>query len=356
MKTANDFIKELEDSGIMTSNECTFKEYVNELKKFQTMVCKMIAGDLFCEDMRINEAITIMTRKAREYGLRNNHAVNEAINTLEKLNKEIAIAMSGANGERFVAKTLERLERPNTRIFQNIYITDGLDETELDNVILTDKGIIVLEVKKVKCDITLTTEGRMMFNDECYGKMPLGDKMKLKRQLLKERIEKTVADMGLNIPVCIDSFIVFTAPKNIYIKVNDQYRREKFCFRSTLNRTIESYSGDIHYDNDALSKLEEIISKMESNVKRFESKLDFDDVRNSIAKAMTVLYNASEEKKQTSVLETDMKTAETKDSKIIGFDSHETIKQKIGYSVSIVGGLIISGALVAFGISKMKRT
>ena len=45
MKTAEDFIKEMESSNVLMSRECTFKEYVSEIVQFQDMVCKMIAGD-----------------------------------------------------------------------------------------------------------------------------------------------------------------------------------------------------------------------------------------------------------------------------------------------------------------------
>lgn len=242
MKTAEDFIREMESSNILMSRERTFKEYVSEITQFQSMICKIISGEAYHENMRIDEAQFIMESTARKKGLRSNTAVNNGLVTLKKLAKEIAITMSGAKGEELVSRTLEFLDRPNTQIFRNVYIADGQDETELDAVVLTDNGLIILEVKKVKSALTLTKDGRMVFaGDECYDKVPLGEKMALKRRLLKNCLEKAVAEKNLNIPVYVDSFIVFSAPKGQYIRIDDRYRREKHCFHTGLNKKIENY-------------------------------------------------------------------------------------------------------------------
>ena len=60
MKTAEDFIREMERSNVLMSREYTFKEYVSDIVQFQDMVCKMISGDNYHEGMRIDEALFIM--------------------------------------------------------------------------------------------------------------------------------------------------------------------------------------------------------------------------------------------------------------------------------------------------------
>ena len=295
-RTANEIVKEMENTGIMMSNEHTFNEYVQEACAFQSMICKMIAGDAYHEKMRVDEALFIMESTARKMELRSVPAVHNGVMTMKKLEKEMAILMSGAKGEHLVSRTLEFLNRPNTQIFRNVYISDGCEETELDAIVLTDAGAIILEVKKVKNDLTLTEDGRMVFaGDECFDKMPLGEKMALKRRLLKKRLEKLIADKGLDIPVYVDSFIVFSAPKGQYIRIDDRCRREKHCFRTGLNKKIENYLGCAYYKADQLAQLGEILSAMETNVKRFETKLNYDEVRHSLAEALAVLQNAQSE-------------------------------------------------------------
>lgn len=354
MKTREDFIKEMENGNVLTSRELTFKEYVAEITQFQHNVCKMIAGDDYYEGMRVDEGLFILESTARKKGLRSEPAVHNGVLTMKKLCKEMAITMSGAKGENIVAKTLEFLQRPNTSVFHNIYLTDGIDETELDGVVLTDEGIIILEVKKVKSDLTLTEDGRMVFaGDECYDKVPLADKMELKRRLLKKNLAKAIEEKGLDIPVFVDSFIVFSAPKGQYIKIDDRCRREKHCFRTSLNKKIENYLGCAYYKEEQLAALREIFSEMESNVKRFETELNYDEVRQSLADAMVIIYgeqNAPIEK---------IPAPNKQQTKVIDFvkiqEQSKNKMSKWGYAVACAcAGILVSGAALLVGANANK--
>ena len=298
MKRTEDFIRELESGNVLMTKEVTFNEYIKELRRFEANVCRLIAGEAYHNNMRIDEALYIMESTARKVGVLNHPAVHNGIVTMKKLTKELAITMSGANGEKLVAKTLKYLNRPNTRVYHNVYITDGREETELDAIVLTDSGIIILEIKNVKSDITLTEDGRMVFaSDECYDKIPLGKKMEIKRKVLKNALRKAVEYAKMDIPVYVDSYIVFSAPKGQYIKINDRYHKAKYCFRSVLNQKIENYIGCAYYNDEQLKQLDKIIADMESNVKRFETELNYDDVRRSLAEAIVVIQNGVEDRK-----------------------------------------------------------
>lgn len=347
MKTTADFIKEFESCGALLGHKRTFKEYVSEITEFQKTVCQMITGDDYHEGMRFSEALYNLEVHARQKELRAHPAIKNAIITMKKLEKEMAITISGANGEELVFKTLDFLARPDTKVFRNVYITDGENETELDGIVLTDNGIIILEIKKIKTDIVLTDDGRLLYNgEESFDKVPLGQKMTHKRRLLKKCLEKAIADKGLDIPVWIDSIIVFSAPKGQYIKIDDRYRREKHCFRTSLNKRIEAYTGGVSYRDERFEQLNEIFSEMASNVKRFESELNYDDVRRSLAEALAVLQDEPTKQEET------VKKAETtsKTTKIIDPDSKNTksskknSKQKsssLGYvAASVVVGLL----------------
>ena len=342
MRTAEDFIHEMERSNILMTRERTFREYVSEITQFQNMICRMIAGDEYHEGMRFDEAMFMMDSLARKKALRNHPAVHDGILTMKKLVKDMNITMAGANGENIVSKTLQYLERPNTQIFRNVYITDGIDETELDGIVLTDNGIIILEVKNVKIDLTLTEDGRMVFaGTECYDKVPLAAKMALKRRLLKKCLEAALRERGMDIPVCVDSFIVFSAPKGQYIRIDDRYRKEKHCFRTGLNKKIENYIGYAYYKDDQMKALAEIFSEMEANAKRFESKLDFNEVRRSLGEALAILQD-----EPAPIL--------NGSANVINFEHPNDHRRKtsrvvagLGYAAaSLFAGLIISGAAV----------
>lgn len=364
MKTAEDFIREMESTNVLMSQKFTFNEYVSDIMKFQEIICKMVAGDNYHEDMRIDEAMFLMESTARKKELRSHPAVHNGLLTMKKLTKEMAITMSGAKGENLVSRTLEFLNRPNTQIFRNVYITDGIDETELDGIVLTDNGVIILEVKKVKSDLTITEDGRMVFaGDECYDKVPLAQKMALKRHLLKKYLEKVVADKVLNIPIYVDSFIVFSAPKGQFIKIDDRYHHEKYCFRTDLNKKIERYLGCAYYKADQLKQLGNILSEMESNVKRFETELNYNEVRRSLAEALVVLQD-SPTKKEAMAAPSERFIPKQRITKPLKLNMqclervHQQANRKaavFGYAAaSVFAGLLISGtaAVLSTGIRR----
>lgn len=283
-------ISDMESTGILTTNEMTFLEYAEGLKGFQDMAVKLVMKDDSEDGMRLDEAIFRMESFARKKGLSQDTIIRKGINALRTVNRELSISMSGIRGERLVARTLEFISRPEAKVYRNVYVTNGVDETELDAVVVTNEGIIILEVKKTKDDLTITEEGRLIHSGyECYEKKPLGEKMELKRRLLKEAIEESLADDAMNMPVVVDSYIVFSTPKELRIRVTDNYHQEKWCFRTGINLRIDNYHGNVMYSDSQLEQISKRISELESNKKRFQLTIDFDMVRRDFANAITAL-------------------------------------------------------------------
>lgn len=287
---AEKLISEMKSTGILTTNEMTFCEYADGLKSFQDMAVKMVMKDNYEEGMRLDEAIFRMESLARKKGLSQEPIIRKGINALRAVDRELSISMSGIRGEQLVARTLEYISRPEAKVYRNVYLTNGIDETELDAVVVTNEGIIILEVKKTKDDLTITEDGRLIHSgDECYEKKPLGEKMELKRRLLTEVLEKAFADEGVLVPVFVDSYIVFSTPRDVRVRVNDCYHREKWCYRTGVNSRIDNYYGSAKYSDSQLEHISNRIAELESNKKRFQLSVDFDTVRYDFANAITAL-------------------------------------------------------------------
>ena len=162
--------------------------------------------------------------------------------------------------------------------------------------------------------------------------------------LLAKGVKKAVAEQGLDIPIYVDSFIVFSAPKGQHIQIDDRYRKEKHCFRTGLNHKIENYLGCAYYKAEQLTHLGSIFSEMETNAKRFKTELDYDEVRRNLAEALAILQNAVIEEQTQPV-------AEPTNATVIEFtpkakrSAHK--KDGIGVAIaSIVTRVILSGASI----------
>jgi len=294
MKMVKDFINKMEESNILVSREKTFNEYASELKQFQQMVCEMVAGDRYHDGMRFDEAAYILQGNARAKHIQDQLPIKRGVETLRNLNKEAAVVLSGADREKRVFDTLNFLNKPNTKVFNNVYLSNGTEQTEIDSIVLTDTGIIILEIKNVASDLTITQDGRLSFSGVASHKnIPLAEKMKLKTHLLRAHLINAVNAKGSNIYVSVDNLLVFAPPKDKFIRIDDKYGRMKHCFYTGMNKKIENYTGRTQYSDEQLQTLAEILEEMQSNVKRFKTNLNYDEVRRDIAAALAILQTAA---------------------------------------------------------------
>lgn len=277
--TATELKKTLEAADIFSRNGFSREEYIEELLKFQRFASQLILDD---ETARLDEVIAAVSSAARKNGATASPDFVAGIRGLKAIEKEIAIHMSGKRAEDDVAHSLTFVDRPFFRDFRNVYVADQETETEIDNVILTNNGIIVVEVKSAKHNITIGEDGRLLYsNSESYHNESIGDKMSAKRRLLKARIENALRERGLDIPVHIDSYLVFVTPKRLEVTITDNFRKEHWCRRGKLQHIVNNFISDVTYTAEEYAQLVEIIDSLDCNVRRFPTELDLPAIRDN---------------------------------------------------------------------------
>lgn len=271
--------KVLETADIFSRNGFSREEYIEELLKFQRFASQLILDD---ETARLDEVIAAVSSTVRKNGATASPDFVAGIRGLKAIEKEIAIHMSGKRAEDEVAHSLTFVDRPFFRDFRNVYVADQESETEIDNVILTNNGIIVVEVKSAKHNITIGEDGRLLYsNSESYHNESIGDKMSAKRRLLKARIENALRERGLDIPVHIDSYLVFVTPKRLEVTITDNFRKEHWCRRGKLQHIVNNFISDVTYTAEEYAQLAEIIDSLDCNVRRFPTELDLPAIRDN---------------------------------------------------------------------------
>ena len=288
--TAQEVLANLNEQGILTRNDYTFVEYVDQLMRFQEEVTKLVVDEENAHLVRMSEVVSRCEAMAREKNLYCAQRVIDGIRALKTINKEIAVAMAGKRGEDRVANTFQYVTRPDAKFFRNVYLTDGIDETELDSVVLTKNGFIILEIKNAKEDITLASDGRILFNNSsCYHDISIGEKMDKKRRLLKARLVEEFANRGIDKEVKIDSLLVFSTPSGVRIHVHDQFKQENYCFRGALFNRIDGYESAVEYSDSELLLLDEVLQQIETEQKRFALTFNPEDVKRAFAEAYEAL-------------------------------------------------------------------
>ena len=288
--TAETAIKQMEETNVFMKRDYTYEEYVAELMKFEALIASMVYGSDKNEKVRMTEIMLYLEKTAQEKGLEKNPAVRNGIRQLKKVEKELAISISGKAGENRVARALEFVEREHFASFRNVSLSDGNESTEIDNIVLTDNGILVLEVKNAKEDITISEDGRLLYNNSAsYEARPMAEKLEIKRRLLRQRLESALKEKGVELPVHIDSFLVFATPRNLHINVTNLYRKEKYCFQSRLKYVVGDYFSNVTYSKEEYELLKDILGELDCCKKTFQVTLDFDEIRDGFAQAMEVL-------------------------------------------------------------------
>lgn len=297
--TANEVLVKLNEQEILTGDEYTFVEYVEQLMKFQEATAKLVIGEEDAHLVRMTEVVSRCEAISREKNLYFDPKVTEGIRALKLISKEIAVAMAGKHGEDRVANAFLYVTRPDAKFYRNVYLTDGEDETELDAIVLTKNGFIILEIKNAKEDITLASDGRILYNNSsCYHDISIGEKMDKKRRLLRLRLEKEFANRGIDKEVKIDSLIVFSTPSGVRIHVHDQFKQENYCFRGSLFKRIDGFESAVEYSDEELALLDSVLQQIETEQKRFILTFNPNDVKGAFAESYEALtYVPGEEKK-----------------------------------------------------------
>lgn len=297
---SNEILENFNGLGIFTRDNYTFVEYVDQLMKFQEETAKLVIGAENAHLVRMSEVVSRCEAMAREKNLHFDSKVTEGIRALKLISKEIAVAMAGKGGEDRVANTFQYVTRPDAKFYRNVYITDGIEETEMDSVVLTKNGFIILEIKNAKEDITLAPDGRVLFNNSsCYHDISIGEKMDKKRRLFRARLEEEFASRGINKEVKIDSLLVFSNPSGVKIHVHDKFKRENYCLRGYLFNRIDGFESATEYIDEELTVMDEILKQIETEQKRFKITFNPDDVKRAFAEAFEVLTPVTEVNEKT---------------------------------------------------------
>lgn len=285
MKQKQTLMEDLNLNNIFVKNDFTYFEYVNQLNKMQEIINKRVFKHEYHPVFRIDDARHELKKKSIRFNLTEKPEFGKAIANLKLIEKELAISSAGKKAEDRVDTLLNKyVKRTDYINFRGIYlVNDDKEDTEIDSLILTKNGIILLEIKNIKNDVTISEEGRLFIGNDCsYEQTPLVEKMNRKRRLFKEEIKKSLKAKGVHIDITLDSFIVFNEAYNKQCYVNNR-SDEKWCKSNKLPYIINQHTNSVPYSDNEFAILKECLLEFETKKKLFVSDLDFHFIKESIS-------------------------------------------------------------------------
>jgi hypothetical protein len=205
-------------------------------------------------------------------------------NNCYEVNNLIKGQISGNRGENKAFWKLDGLHIPNI-VLKNVELGDMTNHTELDAVVITCKGITIVEVKNTAKNIFIDENGGYYRMGE-YQKYDcdIKGKMDLREDILRRVLEENGIDN-----VKIRKQIVFT---NNTIEIHNKCSDIKTCFLNQLIGKIEDTVAEDIYSMTEMEKIRDIIEENESQG-AFYPDFDVHKFKFDFAKLMVILEEAS---------------------------------------------------------------
>ncbi len=192
--------------------------------------------------MVCDENVTQISDLMKQIYSMNAQVGNRADQELAKLSKlsnefenQVRRLQAGINGEEKAYKVLQRM-KSNHIILQNLQLSDGIHQTEIDFLVLKQGVATIVEVKNYHKDVFIDDNGDLykLGKDQCCEAY-LGKKMEFRAQLIKEFLN----EIGYE-KMKIEKVVVFT---NKYIHIRNEYSGFQVCFLSRLPYLIDDFYG-----------------------------------------------------------------------------------------------------------------
>ena len=206
-------------------------------------------------------------------------------NDSREFSNTIKAEISGRKGEKIAFDSFRYIFSPNI-ILKNVELSDDKLNTEIDAVVITPKGITVVEVKNTSKNIYISPKGNYYTTGE-YNRQDckIGEKIDLKERLLRNALR----DAGID-GVPIRSVVVFTNSK---IEVQNRYEGIKTCFVDQLPDMIDGYMSDLNMNEKEMEKIGEVI-KQANCPRKYPARFDVIQFKNDFADLMLKLSSAPE--------------------------------------------------------------
>jgi len=220
------------------------QELLDEFLKLQDELRNIVYNDEHARNanLRIGNVANQLEVLNKERGNIADNAVAEVVAQCNSIGEQIRILISGVTGEKKAFYSLLNMNCKKT-IIQNVELSKDGITTELDDVVITKKGVFLIEVKNTSKDILIDENGNYYREGEILSlDCRLAEKMNYKEQLLKEALK------GMGREIKVNSLLVFT---NSSIQVRNYYKYIRHCLLGQLPHIIEDYAGEeIFTDKD----------------------------------------------------------------------------------------------------------
>lgn len=310
------------------------QELIDELLKLQEELRNIVYNDEHAKNanLRIGNVANQLEILNKERGNIADEAVTEVVGKCKEIGNQISALISGVTGEKKAFYSLLNMNCKK-KILQNIELSGNGITTEIDDVVITKKGLFLIEVKNTTRNILIDENGNYYREGEVLSlDCRVAEKMNYKEQLLKETLN------GLGRELKVHSIVVFT---NSSIQVRNYYKYIRHCFLGQLPHIIEDYPGEEIFSDKDMEDMAALIEAARC-YEKYAPEVDFESFKIKFAGLLAVLELGEEREEIQAVLSGTKMQEKNKKGSILW-------KQKAFWAGIVIG--IALGCLIGFVIN-----
>lgn len=229
-------------------------ELLPEMLKLQSEVVNLTFNEQHADNANLR--LYDVSKHFEQLNKNCENACEKELTAFEKSSKNVCnlikAEISGQKGEAYTFKALEDLIC-NNLVLKNIELENGGNRSELDAIVITEKGIFIIEVKNTHKNVLINKSGKYYHSGtwtsfDCH----LKEKMNIKESLLRNTLENA----GLtNVPIF--KLVAFTCGT---IEVQNYCEELTTTFASNLIYFIEFCDSPKIFKEEEMANIYEIIN------------------------------------------------------------------------------------------------
>lgn len=338
----NEIKKHFTDAGLTFHQTYDNEELLKYLETYQNVLAQCVFAKLHAEHLRARDVMTHFETMAKEYDVENMDEYRRFTKNMTELQRTIRCLKNGRRGEKNAEKALGliRFEK-DVEILKNIEVQDGSNRTEYDEIVISPKGITVIEVKSFNYDTRLTKEGNLVSCDGYKAQKHnynLGEKMNVKEYLIRKLVSEKLAQRGVEIPFEYQGIVLYANNDSV---LTDEYGQLAICYCSTISKYIRDNCCQGTLTKEQIQILKEVIEEMHTPQK-YACRIDCEKLTEDFALLMAKIEELADERNNK---ECDVDNGSEENKKHFNW-------KRFGICAAIVGGVATGTGAFIFNRSR----
>lgn len=266
------------------NKSCKHSEIENTVCEIEQSIVDVVFEEKHGQNLYLSDVIQHLNYQIDKTNLQNNEIVNNMMNSLYNFQSYIKYIKSGIKGEKTTEFILSSLKNETyCKILLNVSLGSGLFNSEADNIVITKRGIFIIETKMRKQNMIITEDGYFVSHKNKKTKgINVLDQLETQEILVREYLR----NKGFKLNNCLVHTYLFFASKDY--EVNDYSESGKVLRINNLNSTILNNDSFINLSNEEIDAYANALSKLSTDEL---SRIDFnlDSLRNNFVEGIILI-------------------------------------------------------------------